>query len=468
MRDWTLPGYKYLGPGNRLNKGKPRNKNDAVAYKHDLAYDHHIKSGRNPYWNFNDADEKAMNEFTWDDYGGAAGKTFFQFKKLAWKAGLTGHLEQPSAKRLRGSEAPNIEPATKRLATARRQGSLPNSSRDTPSVPTSTARTMASNGNGSGGDGGGSGNNLGLKETPVDDPYNVHRGPPNETFASLPFVETRMNRMQDVYTTDFAYRMTSVYDPAVTTNNGIDVNPGVGDNRAWEPVAGSDATIMPARWFNFYSGIYRYYHVISCRYNIYIENMGGEPLFAHLMFYNNDLPPSGATNEDIMLWHGVQTKFMVAPFKAITSEGREETGQGNTASGVNDRMDENDMPTATIDNYETSNHVTSRGGRTSCQFTGEYRPGDFKREINLDSEVENWTLVTTNPTLSERLLLRLKPENPGIGTTSTSYGDDITYKIVVKLDYLVEFKELDVAIRYPVERQPITVVKYTDVTNALS
>lgn len=37
-RGLTLPGYKYLGPGNSLNRGVPVNKLDSVAKKHDEQY----------------------------------------------------------------------------------------------------------------------------------------------------------------------------------------------------------------------------------------------------------------------------------------------------------------------------------------------------------------------------------------------------------------------------------------------
>lgn len=38
-KDYTLPGYNYLGPGNILNKGPPLNDIDADAQQHDIAYD---------------------------------------------------------------------------------------------------------------------------------------------------------------------------------------------------------------------------------------------------------------------------------------------------------------------------------------------------------------------------------------------------------------------------------------------
>lgn len=39
MVDLTLPGYKYLGPGNDVDKGPPVNAIDAIAKKHDEDYE---------------------------------------------------------------------------------------------------------------------------------------------------------------------------------------------------------------------------------------------------------------------------------------------------------------------------------------------------------------------------------------------------------------------------------------------
>lgn len=38
-RGLVFPGYKYLGPGNSLNKGAPNNLDDQIAYDHDVEYD---------------------------------------------------------------------------------------------------------------------------------------------------------------------------------------------------------------------------------------------------------------------------------------------------------------------------------------------------------------------------------------------------------------------------------------------
>lgn len=42
IRDLSLPPFKYLGPGNPLNKGEPINEIDADAREHDIAYNKNI------------------------------------------------------------------------------------------------------------------------------------------------------------------------------------------------------------------------------------------------------------------------------------------------------------------------------------------------------------------------------------------------------------------------------------------
>lgn len=90
MWDLSLPGYKYLGPGNSLDKGSPESWNDLVAYIHDIEYGKIIEMGGNPYLLWSEADAKAYQQFTTEDYGGALGKAFFGLKSLAHKAGLIG------------------------------------------------------------------------------------------------------------------------------------------------------------------------------------------------------------------------------------------------------------------------------------------------------------------------------------------------------------------------------------------
>lgn len=41
--DFTLPGFNYLGPGGKEDNGPPTNPIDAIAQKHDEAYDKAIE-----------------------------------------------------------------------------------------------------------------------------------------------------------------------------------------------------------------------------------------------------------------------------------------------------------------------------------------------------------------------------------------------------------------------------------------
>lgn len=81
-KGWTVPGYNYLGPFNPLKNGKPVNKADRAAQRHDRAYDRYINSGKNPYLYFNKADQDFINELENDSsFGGILGKAAFKVKK---------------------------------------------------------------------------------------------------------------------------------------------------------------------------------------------------------------------------------------------------------------------------------------------------------------------------------------------------------------------------------------------------
>jgi len=437
MWDLTLPKYKYLGPGNKQNKGYPTNPSDAAAQEHDLQYGKYLRRGDNPYTNYNQADDMFLrNVQHQNDYGGRIGSAFFKLKRGAANLGIIGRLDQPATKRLRGSGV--------RAATSHEQNisSLTNS-------PATT--TMAD-----GADGGGSGNAQGTKETPIDNPYVVYRGPPDYTFASLPFVESRQNMVTATSAIDHVYRMTSPYDCRLETT-ASDINTGGGIQNVYVE---NESVQRKARWFDYYAGMYNYYHVIGCQYNIFIENYTGEPLWVYTMFYNDTHPNTGATNEDIQLWSGVKYKYLDRRFLPIDANGDVETG--DIVNNENMQEDETGQGGTS---FETTNNVANFG-RSKAVFSGEYKPGQFTREIHLDSEVENWTAVSTNPSLPEKLLVRIKPTNERTNTNFIGDGGDrLKYRIQVKLNYLVEFKELASALRYPVQRQPITVTLASDITS---
>lgn len=438
-RDWTLPGTNYVGPGNKLHKGPPRHHNDRVAQIHDFAYDTIEERGLDPYWNYSNADEAARKQFDHSHYSGTLGKAFFGGKRLAWKAGFIGNVD-------------SIEPAKKKKAL--RRGYIAPRDLSFNNLRTQTETMSAPDGNA-----GGSGNARGLKETPVDEtPRYLPTGPEDYTFAKLPYNAINRFFTNQAYSVDMGFRMTSPYDPKMFTTMGN--LPGTitnGGVLAGDPDGGINEK---ANWFEFYAGMYKYYHVAECHWSVYIENIGGEPLYVHWLYVNEEYPNPLATNTDIMGWEGVRTRILQPQYKGITGNGALSAAEGTQfADAPNDMIDENDGFTGGITNFQTGNHVSNQIGQSNCSLSGTYRPGQYRREINLDSQVENWTSVDTNPTLPERLLLRFKPENPGIATTAQALqrGDQMSFKIWTKINYVVEFKELKAGLRWPVQRQPILV-----------
>ena len=258
MPRWTkrglvLPGYKYLGPFNDLNKGFPTNKADTAALIHDEAYAGYAKKHAwyAPYIRYNRADERFIKDTEGEtDYGARIGNAFFKAKR--WFAprlkeeDLNQVIEATKSKVL-GKRKRSVPEATKRMVEANAPQTLSNLQAD--------AQPMSG--------GGGSGNPAGLRETPIDFPdrkHPVQRGPPDYTFATLPFIrDVRVTTTRWVL--DHGYRMTSPYDPSITQASSSDLNAGTGTAFAStvEASDASDVTQTPARWFDFYSTMYNYY-----------------------------------------------------------------------------------------------------------------------------------------------------------------------------------------------------------------
>jgi hypothetical protein len=78
--DWTLKGYNYLGPGNPIDEFGTMDEDDAIAKKHDKAYQDIIDSGQDPYWKYSNADEDARKQFGHGP-GGWLASAFFTAKK---------------------------------------------------------------------------------------------------------------------------------------------------------------------------------------------------------------------------------------------------------------------------------------------------------------------------------------------------------------------------------------------------
>jgi hypothetical protein len=497
MWDLSLPGYKYLGPGNKMNKGRPNNWNDFVSLVHDDKYKRLEKLGKVPHTLWTESDEAWLRDTNWQDYGGVLGKLFFNVKKGAYRLGLIKHAgdkdtDPPLQKQDFNDDfvnklATDISPKDKkpqalRSVTGKRlfddDADDANSFRDRP--PTKQAKGLEGNKittklqdqtnqtqnampTGQQGDGStGSGNNAGLRETPIDNVGHVERGPPEYTFASLPFTRD-FKVVRTAWSTDEGFRLTSPYDPQMTLAAAIDNNVGIGSTTT-QTVATpdtNDTSTTSARWFDYYASMYNYYHVVGSKWHLTFENLSSEPIWLHVLKCNDEIPPVLATNEDIMNWKDAESHFVGTHAVAITTTGRIETNHSNNS--------ENNVEGASsaglVPNFEANQHVQSRGNGPIVKLSGKYRPGQIKRQIHLDSEIENWTAVTANPLLPERLLFRVKPYWNAISLADgNSYDRALQFRFTFTIDYLVEFKELKVGLRWPIERQPLLAVVQTNPT----
>lgn len=109
QRGLVVPGYKYLGPLNGLDKGPPVNKADAVAKEHDIEYDKLLKEGDNPYLKYNHADAEFQNKLQEDtSWGGNLGRAVFQAKKRVLAP--FGLVEEAPVKTAPGKKRPLSSP----------------------------------------------------------------------------------------------------------------------------------------------------------------------------------------------------------------------------------------------------------------------------------------------------------------------------------------------------------------------
>lgn len=101
-RGFVPRGYDYLGPGNDLHRGPPRNENDVLAEDHDRAYTAILQAGGRPYSQWSEADRQFYDNLNVNDLATAAAKGIFGLKKTAHSLGiLRGHGEM-ARQRLRG------------------------------------------------------------------------------------------------------------------------------------------------------------------------------------------------------------------------------------------------------------------------------------------------------------------------------------------------------------------------------
>ena len=462
MWDLTLPGYKYLGPFNSLDKGVPENLNDLTAWLHDLGYTaYQQKSGSkwSVYFVWNEADVIAYEKWQRGDYGGKIAKLAFGIKKMMNNQGLvpmrTQQLQDAPIWNERKRQIEEYQSLLNSPSHAK-MGNKRLRYTDEDEEMKETPMLLAA-------DGGGSGKKTKLNETPVDKTSMVTRGPKDYAHASLPYIlEGRFNERLSAY--DMAFRMTSPYDCLVKHGTMVDWNTEGSTTGTHNTVPGvadaNDNVVSQASWYTWYSSIYKYYHVKSCRWHATIINLKTEGLWVHQMYYNEDLPPVLATNQDMRQWNDCKSYFVPSAVSVVNKDGNVITENLATERQIDESNRSNPDVYAGPDNgtENPKQVVTNKDRRNILQLSGSYTPGQAKHEVKLDDAVENWTATTTNPTLPERLLFRFKPDTCGVTLNEAATSDrSVNVRFSVDLEYLVEFKELLPTLKWPLTKQPATI-----------
>lgn len=360
----------------------------------------------------------------------------------------------PKKKRFRGTDiSPDTQSAKKiRTVEPDLDGSLSNKPSDTMDDVTMSMSAMATT------------KPNGAHETPVDEVQDVERGPSKFQFATLPYIRGTV-QSGTVNTYDVAFRMTSPLDCFIDNTGQQDLNAnitGALDIIGISPVGVTDvkagAEHDTARWFDFYKSQYKYYHVVSARWKLVFENLTNDMMYLHEMYINDQTPPYGATNQDMMCWNDVKTHVIGPQLISVNTQGLRQTYERG--------FDGENTATQTTPNYNSGGAFGNSPLSPLLTLSGTYSPGDLDAEVRLDSDVENWTLCDANPRLREALLLRIKHYGEGRNFNNTvNYNRPIRFSYRITIDYLVEFKELLDGIRWPVQRQPAVVTLQQSVSS---
>lgn len=486
QKGFTLPGYNNLGPFNDLNT--PLKKSDAAALKHDKEY---AKLGKRAYWTFNQADEDFLEEIDDEkDIGAQIAKKVFRGKKklaewnilpqdpLSSKKENNPFLEfdlstgdapltrarKKALERQNALSQRKITDTFQKQKLEKRKTHLQQIERFNPKTlkknpqpvlnlqeKTQVPETKMV-------DGKGSGNKAGLEETKVDAVVDVERGFPNYQFASLPWTGVQYISEKLYTNIDLGFRMTSPYDTIVglnVTDRNTNASGKTSDVNMKDDA--SDTTPANAMWFNYYAQLYKYYHVVSCKWSILFENLHNEPIWITQMYLNDETPSEYATAEDMMQWPDVEAHYVHSAAHFVGADGIQ---VGQLQNGWQNETNS----AATGANFIDGNAI--QGGKNTLQLSGQYSPGDYNHDIRLDADVENWTAISTNPKLREILFFRILPESQARrlhgDQGAVNYGRKFKLKFTVKLEYLVEFKELDKRLRWPTSQDPLLFTFKTD------
>lgn len=299
---------------------------------------------------------------------------------------------------------------------------------------------------------------------PIRSDWHIFRGPPSFTHVSLPAIyEVSHQSTNTFYQRDHVVRLTSPYQPFRGIEE-VDMNTGAGTQTTGRATStdhvDSTGAAYQTQWYQFYADIYKYYSVLACRYHVSFENFTGDKIYMHVMKYNKTVPPEDVSNHDMELWPDCKS-YLSTPHAVFFNE------QQMRASEVHESNMETEPTPGSATNMDVNADWAIPRGRNKAVIThsDQYEAGDTQQEIILDENVSTWTAVTSNPQLEENLLIRIKTYDSasyGGVPSVNSYGRLLTYNLKIKVEYLVEFRELQEGFRYPVRRNPIRINQVLD------
>lgn len=201
---------------------------------------------------------------------------------------------------------------------------------------------------------------------------------------------------------------------------------------------GANTTEKPF-WVSYWKKLYQYYTVLGCEYKITIRApqnvVGNSGLLVCLDqdSYSNTAGSTGNVTPDVTL----------AEFLAFRNVKKYRVVGENTTGQI----------------QQTGIQVIS----------GVIKPGQVKRNISNDGDVKTWTATDgTLPTLKELLNIRFYRDGLDHGDM-TSMGSQPGANVQVELKYLVQFKDLQEAARYPYTTNAATITNVlpTDVLDSV-
>lgn len=234
------------------------------------------------------------------------------------------------------------------------------------------------------------------------------------------------------------FRMTAPFDMMTGPSNMVTVAAGAAYTKAlnnvpWNgtttrdaanagvfpitPTAGA-ATAETANWFNFWSKIYEYYTVLSCDFQIVINN------------------PSNTNNNDLLVGWDFNSYSDTAG------------ATGNKTPQSSTLVDMRSYKHIKWTRVESTTGITV--SKATSTISGTYVPGMAARNVSNDGDVKTWSSTggagPTQPTLKEFLTLYFyKHPLNYTNLTTTFAGCNVEFT----LKYKVQFKDLRVNARYP-------------------